>query len=120
MDAREAELICDSGKEAVVKMLLDMDAKMKALEKQAPVRAAKIASLLTDSTNFSKPAPSNGSRVVRPRRKKSSRSPGGQKGHKRDLFSVEEVDHIHDHFLPCARNALLPSVVKPVRKPRLP
>lgn len=37
MDAREAELIYEAGKDAVVKALLEMDARLTAFEEQIPV-----------------------------------------------------------------------------------
>ncbi len=101
MDAREAELIYDAGKDAAVKAFLEMDARIKALEEQVRVLTEKIASLSTNSTNSSKPPSSDGARVTKPKRKKSKRSPGGQKGHKghkRVLLPVEEMDHVKDHY----------------------
>jgi transposase len=96
MDRREAEIIFDLGKEAVIEKLLEMDARIRALEQ-------KIASLLTNSTNSSKPPSSDGPKVHRPKKKKSSRFPGGQIGHKgsaRALLPAEEMDdvqHIYPH-----------------------
>ena len=107
MDVREAELIYEAGKEAVVKALLGMDARVKALEEQILVMQKQIDSLSRNSTNSSKPPSSDGPQVTRPKKKKSSRSPGGQRGHKgrrRELLSVEEMDDVHDHYPPaCGR-----------------
>ena len=92
MDIREAELIYDAGKEAVVKALLEMDARITTLGQQVLVLQKKIASLSSNSTNSSKPPSSDGPQVTKPKKKKSSRSPGGQKGHKghkRELLPVE-------------------------------
>lgn len=82
MDIREAELIFEAGKEAVVKVLLEMDARIGSLTQQVISFEKQIASLSTNSTNSSKPPSSDGPKVVRPGKKKSKRSPGGQKGHK--------------------------------------
>jgi transposase len=101
MDAREAELLYDAGKEAVVKALLAMDARITLLEQQVSVLEQKIASLSSNSSNSSKPPSSDGPRVVRAKKRKSRRSPGGQnghKGHKRELLPVEEMDHVYHHY----------------------
>lgn len=101
MDTREAELIYESGKDAVIKALLDLGGKVKALEEQLLALQKQIASLSANSTNSSKPPSSDGPKVVKPKKRKSSRSPGGQKGHKgrkRELLPVEEMQDVHDHY----------------------
>jgi transposase len=101
MDAREAEFIYEAGKEAVVKALLEMDARITALEQQVLALSKQIASLLSNSTNSSKPPSSDGPRVTKLKKRKSGRSPGGQKGHKghkRELLPIEDVDHVHEHY----------------------
>jgi transposase len=103
MDAREAELIYLAGQEAVIQVLLEMAARTKALEQQVLALEKKIASLSSDSTNSSKPPSSDGPGVAKAKRRKSSRSPGGQKGHKghkRELLAVEEMDQVLDHYPP--------------------
>lgn len=102
MERREAELLYDSGKEAVVEKIIEMASHIHALEEQIRLLEKKIASLLTNSTNSSKPPSSDGPKVNRPKKKKSRRSPGGQKGHKgsfRALLPVEEMDNVH-HLYP--------------------
>lgn len=101
MDTRQAELIYEAGKEAVIKALLEMGTKVKTLEEQLLALQKQIASLSTNSTNSSKPPSSDGPKVVKPKKKKSSRSPGGQKGHKghkRELRPVEEMQDVHEHY----------------------
>jgi transposase len=101
MDIREAELIFEAGKEAVVKVLLEMDARIDSLSQQVISLQKQIASLSANSTNSSKPPSSDGPKVVRPGKKKSKRSPGGQKGHKghkRELLPVEQMNHVHDCY----------------------
>jgi len=101
MDAREAELIYLSGKQAVIQVLLEMAARINALEQQVLTLEKKIASLSSDSTNSSKPPSSDGPGVVRSKKRESSCSPGGQKGHKRhkrELLPVEEMDKVLDHY----------------------
>ena len=82
MDAREAELIYAAGREAVVKVLLEMDARTADLSRQVLELQKKIESLSTNSTDSSKPPSSDGPKVTRPKQRKSSRSRGGKKGHK--------------------------------------
>jgi transposase len=104
MDKPEAEALYDSGKGPTVSKLLELDEECKALK-------AKIDALSTDSTNSSKPPSSDGPRVIRPKKKKSSRSPGGQKGHKghrRELLPVEEVNHFRDHYPDTCGNCAAP------------
>lgn len=101
MDAREAELLYEAGKEAVIKALLEMDARIADFGRQILVLQKEIASLSANSTNSSKPPSSDGPQVKRAKKKKSRRSPGGQKGHKghkRELLPVEEMDQVHDHY----------------------
>ncbi len=101
MNDRDAELIYETGKDAVIKTLIEMDGKVRALEEQVRILTEKITSLSKNSRNSSKPPSSDGPGVAKPKRKKSSRSPGGQKGHKghkRELLPVEKMDHVYDHY----------------------
>ena len=101
MDIREAELIYEAGKEAVVKTLLDMHARIVSFSEQITILQKQISSLSSNSTNSSKPPSTDGPQVVKPKKKKSRRSPGGQKGHKghkRELLPVEKMDEVFDHF----------------------
>ena len=110
MDIREAELIYEAGKDVVVRVLMEMDARIKALELQVRLLEEKVASLSSDSTNSSKPPSSDGPSVVRPK-KKSSRSTGGQKGHKghkRALLSADRMDNIIDHYPTTCGNCAAP------------
>ena len=111
MDQREAELIYEAGKEAVIKALIEMGTKVKILEEQLLALQKQIASLSTNSTNSSKPPSSDGPKVVKPKKKKSPRSPGGQKGHKghkRELRPVEEMQDVHDHYPQSCRKCNAP------------
>lgn len=101
MDIREAELIYEAGKETVVKTLLELHSRIESHSQQISILEKKIASLSSNSTNSSKPPSSDGPQVTKPKRKKSSRSPGGQKGHKgkkRELLPVEEMDDVFHHY----------------------
>jgi transposase len=111
MDLREAELIYEAGREAVIEVLLAMAARITALEQQVRLLEAKIASLSSNSTNSSKPPSTDGPSVVKPKKKKSSRTPGGQKGHKghkRELLPVEDMNHVHDHYPPLCQRCAAP------------
>jgi len=111
MDIREAELIYEAGREAVVKTLLELYARVEFLSQQVSTLEKKIASLSTNSTNSSKPPSSDGPGVAKPKKKKSSRSQGGQKGHKghkRELRPAEEMDHVHEHYPPVCEKCAAP------------
>ena len=60
MDRREAEVIFEAGKDAVVKMILELFARVTALEQQNLALQKKIDSLSKDSTNSSKPPSTDG------------------------------------------------------------
>lgn len=101
MDRREAEIIFESGKEAVIEKLIEMSARITFLEQKVREFEHKIASLTTNSTNSSKPPSSDGPQVQRPKKDKSSRSPGGQKGHKghrRELLPVEQMNDVLHYY----------------------
>ena len=74
MDEREAEIIYEAGKKAVVKALLEMDLRTKALEEQVLALTKKIASLSSNSTNSSKPPSSDGPCVAKSKKRKSRRA----------------------------------------------
>jgi len=71
MDIREAELIFEAGKEAVVKTLLELHAQVEIFKAQISTLEKKIASLTTNSTTSSKPPPSDGPQVDKPKKRKS-------------------------------------------------
>jgi transposase len=101
MDARDAELIYAAGKDVVITALLQLAHRVEELEEQVRQLEKKVADLSRNSTNSSKPPSSDGPAVTRPKKAKSRRSRGGQKGHPghtRDLVPVEQVDHIIDHY----------------------
>ncbi|MGE5841385.1 MAG: IS66 family transposase [Deltaproteobacteria bacterium] len=65
----------------------------------------------SNSTNSSKPPSSDGPRVTKPKKRKSGRSPGGQKGHKghrREFVPVEDVKHVHEHYPPACEKCAAP------------
>lgn len=111
MEIREAELIFEAGKEAVIETVLDMHTRIVSLSQQVSILEKKIASLSSNSTNSSKPPSTDGPQVTKPKKKKSKRSPGGQKGHKghkRELLPVEEMDVVFDHYPPACEKCNAP------------
>ena len=110
MDIREAELIYEAGKEAVIETVLDMHTRIVSLSQQVSMEK-KIASLSSNSTNSSKPPSTDGPQVTKPKKKKSKSFPGGQKGHKghkRELLPVEEMDDVFDHYPPACGKCSAP------------
>ena len=80
MTRQEAEAIYDAGKEAVVRALVMMDSRIRALEQRVQSLENQLAS---NSRNSSKPPSSDGFRKPAPKslRKKGKRKSGGQPGH---------------------------------------
>jgi len=106
VDRRAAEKLYDSGKEPTVAKLLEYDAEEKKLK-------SKIAQLVRDSTNSSKPPSSDNAQDKNQQLKthnknnKKKRKPGGQPGHRgnnRELIPVEEVDNLL-HYYPAQCNS---------------
>lgn len=106
MDRRAAEKLYDSGKEPTVAKLLEYDAEEKKLKR-------KIAQLVRDSTNSSKPPSSDNAQdknqhpKTHNKNNKKKRKPGGQPGHRgnnRELIPVEEVDNLL-HYYPAQCNS---------------
>ena len=93
MTREEAIRIAESDTEFIVKVLLEMSARIEELER-------KVAQLTKDSSNSSRPPSSDGpAKKPRPRPpiKSRKRRPGGQPGHKgnaRTLLPAEDMDDI--------------------------
>lgn len=106
MDRRAAEKLYDSGKEPTVAKLLEYDAEEKKLKR-------KIAQLVKNSTNSSKPPSSDNPQdknqhpKTHNKNNKKKRKPGGQPGHRgnnRELIPVEQVDDLI-HYYPTQCNS---------------
>ena len=111
MTRQEAEAIYDAGKEAVVRVLLSMDARIHALEQQVRDLTVRLdrsdkrvqyleKQLARNSRNSSKPPSSDGFKKPAPKslRKKGKRKSGGQPGHMgHTLKMVETPDHVVMH-----------------------
>lgn len=111
MTRKEAEAIYDAGKEAVVSVLLKMDARIHALEQQVQELTGRLDisdrlakklenQIAKNSRNSSKPPSTDGFKKPSPKslRKKSKRKCGGQPGHKgHTLKMVEKPDHTKVH-----------------------
>ena len=111
MTRREAEAIHDAGREAVVRVLLEMDARIDTLEHQVRSLSTRLDAseqrvrqlqeqLAGNSRNSSKPPSSEGYKKPAPKslRKKGERKSGGQPGHTgHTLEMVDEPDHTEVH-----------------------
>ena len=87
MTAEEALAIYHAGAETAVRVLLEMDARIRALEQSGEDLQAQARQLqdqlAKNSRNSSKPPSTDGFQKPAPKslRKKSSRPSGGQPGH---------------------------------------
>ena len=125
MTRQEAEAIYDAGKETVVRVLLDMDRRIHALECQVQDLTARLDAserrvrqleeqLAQDAHNSSKPPSSDGLSKPKPKslRLPSERPTGGQPGHPgHTLRMVEKPDHTVRHAVErcadCGRSLVL-------------
>jgi len=97
MTRQEAEAIYDAGKETVVRVLLMMDARIRALEERVQSLENQLAK---NSRNSSKPPSSDGFKKPAPKslRKKGKRKSGGQPGHTgHTLKMADKPDHTEVH-----------------------
>jgi len=97
MTQQEAEAIYDAGKENVVRVLLMMDARIRALEQRVQSLENQLA---TNSRNSSKPPSSDGFKKPAPKslRKKGKRKSGGQPGHTGHTLAItDKPDHTEVH-----------------------
>jgi len=111
MTRQEAEAIYDAGKETVVRVLLDMDRRIHALERQVQDLTARLDAseqrvrqleeqVAKDSHNSHKPPSSDGWAKPKPKslRPPSQRPTGGQPGHPgHTLRMVEKPDRTVRH-----------------------
>jgi hypothetical protein len=111
MTRQEAEAIYDAGKETVVRVLLEMDRRIQALEHHVQDLSARLDAseqrvrqleeqVSKDSHNSHKPPSSDGLSKPKPKslRPKSERPTGGQPGHLGyTLRMVEKPDRIVPH-----------------------
>lgn len=109
MDRVEAEAIYDAGREAVVEVLLRMDAQIQALTERVARQDERIAQLerrLGRSSRNSSQPPSSDSPSMPARRGKDSsgRGRGAQRGHEgrgRDLLPACAVDEVIEYWPEC-------------------
>jgi len=111
MTREEAEAIYDAGKETVVRVLLDMDRRIHALERQVHDLSLRLDAserrvrqleeqVAKDSHNSSKPPSSDGLAKPKPKslRAPSTRPTGGQHGHPgQTLRMVDTPDRTVPH-----------------------
>lgn len=100
----EALAIYHAGPEVVVQVLLEMDARIHALEQRLQASEQRVKQLedrlATNSRNSSKPPSTDGFKKPKPKslRKKSGRRSGGQPGHPgHTLQRLDNPDHIEHH-----------------------
>ena len=97
MTRQEAEAIYDAGKETVVRVMMMMDARIRALEERVQSLENQLA---RNSRNSSKPPSSDGFKKPAPKslRKKGRRKSGGQPGHTgHTLKMADKPDHTQVH-----------------------
>jgi transposase len=107
VDRVEAEAIFDAGREAVVEVLLRMDAQIGRLEERVARQDERIAELerrLDRSSRNSSVPPSAGPPAGTPMRGRdlSGREQGAQPGHEgrgRPLLAAWAVDRVIEHWL---------------------
>ncbi|MHB1322420.1 MAG: IS66 family transposase [Acidithiobacillus ferrivorans] len=118
----EALAIYHAGPDTVVRVLLEMDARIHALEKQVSVLTERLdaseqrvkyleAQLAKNSRNSSKPPSTDGFQKPEPKslRKKSERPSGGQPGHTgQTLTMTGSPDHIVRHSVDLCADCGLP------------
>jgi len=111
LSREQALAIYHAGPEVVVRVLLEMDARIHALEQQVQELSARLDvsekrvrdledQLAKNSRNSSKPPSTDGLKKPSPKslRKKGQRNSGGQPGHMgHTLKMVEEPDHTEVH-----------------------
>lgn len=110
MTHSEAEAIHDAGKEAVVKVLLRMDASIHALEQQVQSLNTRLElsekrvghlekQLAKNSRNSSKPPSTDGFKKPSPKslRKQGQRKSGGQPGHPGHTLNMTDKPDFTEH-----------------------
>ncbi len=119
LDKKAAEQLYNSGKEATIAKIIELDAKVDELTE-------KIAKLSKNSSNSSKPPSSDivkPNRAQRRRDKKNKRKRGGQLGHpkhERKLFPEDEIDNQIDYRLSVCPHCNSDELVFcPEEKPRI-
>ena len=100
----EALALYTAGRKVVAKLLCDLSNTIESQQEQIKALEVKVAKLLKNSSNSSKPPSSDD--ITKPtskkKTKKGKRKIGGQPGHERHdrpLFAVEEIDKFHPYIL---------------------
>jgi transposase len=111
MDVKEAKAIYQLGEDAVVKILLALDARIAILEETLKKQERKIAQLSKDSSTSSKRPSSDDITKKKPKtqnkKKDVKRSKGAQPGHRkneRSAFPPEEIDDFYSYYLESCPN----------------
>ena len=97
MTRKEAKAICRGGRKTVVRVLLNMDARIHSLEQSVKLLEDRLAK---NSRNSGKPPSTDGYQKPSPKslREKSGRRSGGQPGHDgHTLARAEKPDFVERH-----------------------
>lgn len=103
IDEITAGRIYDSGRDATIAFILELDSRINSLKAQVDALTEQVAKLSKNSSNSSKPPssditkPKAANRAQRRRQQKGKRNKGGQLGHpkwERQPFTPDEVDPI--------------------------
>ena len=104
MTEKEANALCDQGRDVVVAYLIEITNRLKAIEGKFQAIEARLH---LNSQNSSKPPSTDQKRTNKDRslRKKTGRKPGAQPGHKgKTLEKVDDPDEVVEHRPPVCPN----------------
>ncbi len=112
MTRADAMAVYDAGPEAVIDLLLGMDARLRSHEGR----------LGKNSSNSSKPPSSDITKTKGKKRGKGKRKAGAQPGHpkhERPPFPEEEIDRVHDYLLNACPECAYPELTFVNEPPRV-
>ncbi len=118
----QALAIFHAGPDAVVKNICELSRKVDLQQKRVEALENKVAQLLKNSSNSSKPPSSDITKPKTAKRKRDERKIGAQPGHprhERPLFSEADINEFHDYRLNACPECNNPDVVFLDRPPRV-
>ena len=118
----QALAIYHAGPDAVVKNICELSRKVDLQQKRIEALENKVAQLLKNSSNSSKPPSSDITKPKTGKRKRGKRKIGAQPGHprhERPLFSEADINEFHDYRLNACPECNNPDVVFLDRPPRV-
>ena len=119
---KQALAIYHAGPDAVVKNICELSRKVDLRQKRVEVLEHKVAQLLKNSSNSSKPPSSDITKPKAVKRMRGKRKIGAQPGHpryERPLFSETDITEFHDYRLAACPECDNPDVVFLDRPPRV-